>query len=112
MCRLYLPHVPESLLPSAGDVIYVDVGVYGHSQLTNFIGRERALKAFEKFTLEHQGYQALYAETLMSYEEFVTMFPREQYDLVCHEKNILKISTFLLGPKKISRYYGCLPRSV
>ena len=80
--RLYLPHVPESLLPSGGDVIYVDVGVYGHSKLTNFIGRERALKTFEKFTLEHQGYQALYAETLLSYEEFVTMFPREQYDLV------------------------------
>ena len=80
--RLYLPQVPKSLLPSAGDVMYVDVGVYGHSKLPNFIGRERALKAFEKFTLEHQGYQALYAETLLSYEEFCTMFPREQYDLV------------------------------
>ena len=80
--RLYLPGVPKSLLPSAGDVMYVDVGVYGHSKLPNFIGRERALKAFEKFTLEHQGYQALYAETLLSYEEFCTMFPREQYDLV------------------------------
>ena len=80
--RLYLPHVPESLLPSAGDVIYVDVGVYGHSKLPNFVGKDRALKAFEKFTLEHKGYQALYAETLMTYEEFTTMFPREQYDLV------------------------------
>ena len=82
LCRLYLPQIPESALPRAGDVMHVDVGVYGHSKLPKFIGREKALRAFEKFTLEHQGYQALYAETLMSYEEFVTMFPREQYDLV------------------------------
>jgi len=32
------------------------------------------LRRFEKFTLDHGGYQALYAETLMSYEEFNQMF--------------------------------------
>lgn len=61
--------------------MYVDVGVYGHSPLPNYIGKEQALRKFEKFTLDHQGYQALYAETLMNYEDFTAMFPREMYDL-------------------------------
>ena len=82
MCRLHLPHLPDSILPRAGDVMHVDVGVYGHSHLRNYVGREKALKTFEKFTLEHKGYQALYAETLMSFQEFTEMFPRELYDLV------------------------------
>ena len=82
LCRLYLPQIPESALPRAGDVMHVDVGVYGHSKLENFVGREKALRTFEKFTLEHKGYQALYAETLMSFKEFTEMFPRECYDLV------------------------------
>jgi len=79
-CRLYLPSLPKCILPSAGDVMYVDVGVYGHSHLPNYPGRNKALRTFEKFTIEHKGYQALYAETLMDYEEFTTMFPRELYD--------------------------------
>ena len=82
MYRLYLPQLPESVLPRAGDVMHVDVGVYGHSKLPNFVGREKALRTFEKFTLEHKGYQALYAETLMPYEEFTEMFPRHLYELV------------------------------
>lgn len=32
------------------------------------------MRRFEKFTFDHGGYQALYAETLMSYEEFNQMF--------------------------------------
>ena len=80
--RLYLPGIPDSILPFAGDVMHVDVGVYGHSHLPNYPGREKALRTFEKFTIEHKGYQALYAETLMNYSEFETMFPRELYDKV------------------------------
>ena len=74
--------MPPSIRPAAGDVMYVDVGVYGHSPLPNYIGKEQALRKFEKFTLDHQGYQALYAETLMTYDEFNTMFCRELYDKV------------------------------
>ena len=62
--------------------MHVDVGVYGHSKLPNFVGKEKALRTFEKFTLERKGYQALYAETLMSFQEFTDMFPRELYDKV------------------------------
>ena len=62
--------------------MYVDVGVYGHSHLKTWEGKEKALRKFERFTLEHNGYQALYAETLMSYDEFNAMFCRELYDKV------------------------------
>ena len=83
--------------------MHVDVGVYGHSKLPNFVGREKALRTFEKFTLEHKGYQALYAETLMPYEEFTEMFPRHLYVLVSIQRKgireiyIRKIISFRLG---------------
>ena len=57
-------------------------GVYGFSKLDGFAGRDATLRKFEKFTLDHQGFQALYAETLMSREEFCHMFPRQIYDKV------------------------------
>lgn len=78
--RLHLPSLPEELKPEAGDVMFVDLGVYGFSKLDGFAGRDATLRKFEKFTLDHQGFQALYAETLMSREEFCHMFPRQIYD--------------------------------
>jgi len=56
------------------DEIFVDLGVYGFSHDPKFAGREKTLRKFELFTIEKKGFQALYAETLMSYEEFNTMF--------------------------------------
>ena len=65
------------------------------------------MKTFEKFTLEHKGYQALYAETLMSFQEFTEMFPRELYDLVSINNEVLIeasiLNSFLSGPEKVSR---------
>ena len=81
--RLHFPSIPKALLPKAGDVMFVDLGVYGFSEMENFDGRDKTLRKFEKFTLENNGFQALYAETLMSHEEFCTMFPRSVYDQVC-----------------------------
>jgi len=78
--RLYFPGIPKELLPKAGDVMFVDLGVYGFSTLEKFAGRDKTLRRFEKFTLDHFGFQALYAETLMNYNEFCTMFPRAIYD--------------------------------
>ena len=80
--RLYFNTLPDCVKPKAGDVMFVDVGVYGHSPLPDYAGKDPVLRQFERFTLEHNGYQALYAETLMSNEEFVEMFPREIYDKV------------------------------
>ena len=75
--------MPECVKPRAGDVMFVDVGVYGHSALPGYVGKDAALRRFERFTLDHDGFQALYAETLMTKEEFTHMFPREIYDKVC-----------------------------
>ena len=64
--------------------MFVDVGVYGASNSNaRNTDRKTALRAYEKFTLQHQGFQALYAETLMTYEEFCEMFPSELYFKVC-----------------------------
>lgn len=59
--------------------MFVDVGVYGHTYVTEDLNKQKALRTFERFTLEHQGFQALYAETLMTYEEMCAMFPSELY---------------------------------
>jgi len=56
------------------DPMFVDLGVYGWCQRSDYPGKDATLRRFEKFTLDHGGYQALYAETLMSYEEFNQMF--------------------------------------
>jgi len=66
--------VPAALDVAQEDGIFVDLGVYGFSTIPSFAGRDKTLRLFEKFTLDHGGYQALYAETLMSYEEFLQMF--------------------------------------
>ena len=80
--RLHFPSLPHQLLPKAGDVMFVDLGVYGFSGSEKFEGRDKTLRKFEKFTLENLGFQALYAETLMSHDEFCTMFPRSIYEQV------------------------------
>ena len=95
-------------------MMHVDVGVYGHSKLPNFVGREKALRTFEKFTLEHKGYQALYAETLMPYEEFTEMFPRHLYDIVSisKEEQFKFAKSFLSGSEKVPRNLRSLPGCV
>jgi len=80
--RLYQPSLPLEILPKAGDVIFIDLGVYGFSQLPDWPGPDSTLRKFEKFTLEHQGYQGLYAETLLTLEEFCDMFPHALYKRV------------------------------
>ena len=57
-------------------------GVYGFSKLDGFAGRDATLRKFEKFTLDHGGQQATYAQTYMSREQFRDMFPRGLYDSV------------------------------
>ena len=61
-----------------GCTMFVDLGIYGISEKSDFPGRVKTLRKFEKFTLERGGFQALYAETLMNYEEFRQMF--QQHD--------------------------------
>ena len=61
-----------------GCTMFADLGVYGLSTKPGFSGRADTLRQFEKFTLEKGGFQALYAETLMSYEEFCQMFKEHE----------------------------------
>ncbi len=61
------------------DELYVDIGAYGTPRKTGFDGRT-ALPDLERFVIEHQGYQALYAKTLLSEEDFRRMFDHSAYD--------------------------------
>ncbi len=61
------------------DELYVDVGVYGSCRRANFDNRS-ALPLLEAFVIENHGYQALYAVTTMTREQFRTMFDHSAYD--------------------------------
>ncbi len=61
------------------DEMYVDIGAYGTPGKANF-DNAVALPLLEKFVIEQQGYQALYARTFMSSEDFRTMFDHSDYD--------------------------------
>lgn len=61
------------------DELYVDIGAYGTPRKTSFDGRT-ALPLLEQFVIEHHGYQALYAKTLLSAENFRRMFDHSDYD--------------------------------
>jgi delta24-sterol reductase len=61
------------------DEMYVDIGAYGTPRKPGFDGRE-ALPALEEFVIAQHGYQALYAKTMMSREQFRRMFDHRDYD--------------------------------
>jgi len=62
----------------AADELYVDIGAYGTPDKPDF-DNALALPLLEKFVIEHRGYQALYARTAMSREDFGTMFDHSGY---------------------------------
>jgi delta24-sterol reductase len=61
------------------DELYVDVGVYGTSYRPGFDNRS-ALPQLESFVIDHHGYQALYATTMLSRDAFRRMFDHTAYD--------------------------------
>ncbi len=63
----------------AVDEMYVDIGAYGTPGIKDF-DNALALPLLEKFVIEHRGYQALYARTCLSREDFRTMFGHAGYD--------------------------------
>jgi delta24-sterol reductase len=72
---------PYPKSPTETDELFVDIGAYGTPKAPGFDGNE-ALKKLEKFVIENNGYQALYARTLMSREQFRTMFDHTFYDIL------------------------------
>jgi len=61
------------------DEMYVDIGAYGTPNKKGFDGRT-ALPLLERFVIDHHGYQALYAKTLLSEEDFRAMFDHSAYE--------------------------------
>jgi delta24-sterol reductase len=59
--------------------MYVDIGAYGTPLKANF-NNASALPLLEKFVIDHHGYQALYAKTTLSREDFRRMFDHSDYD--------------------------------
>jgi len=61
------------------DPLYVDIGAYGTPKKPGFDGLP-ALRDLEQFVIDHHGYQALYAKTLLSEVDFRRMFDHSAYD--------------------------------
>ncbi|MEI7869265.1 MAG: FAD-binding oxidoreductase [Candidatus Methylumidiphilus sp.] len=70
------PHTTED---GDVDVLYVDIGAYGTPRKANFDNR-LAQPLLEKFVIDNNGYQALYAKTSLSREDFAKMFDHSDYD--------------------------------
>lgn len=66
------------------DEMFVDIGAYGTGTVENFDGNE-ALRGCEKFVLENKGFQAMYAKTFLSKEEYRQMFDHSYYDKIRDE---------------------------
>jgi len=92
-CKIEKTPIRGLINPDAGDSMYVDVGLYGvpfparPEGGDNFKPKE-AHKQMEKWVRDVKGYQALYAITFMSRDEFETMFDHSVY-------------------KKVREKYGC-----
>lgn len=70
---------PFRVADGSVDPLYVDIGAYGTAMKRPFDGKD-ALPELEKFVLDHAGYQALYAKTALSREDFRRMFDHSDYD--------------------------------
>ena len=60
------------------DKIYIDIGIYGFCDKESY-SKVKTIRALEKWARDHNGYQGLYAEVLMTYEEFQEMFDGRHY---------------------------------
>ncbi len=63
-----------------GDEMFIDVGAYGNPKpLTKEWDVVKSLRRVEEFVRDVHGYQALYADTYMTKEEFLQMFNHSLY---------------------------------
>jgi len=61
------------------DELFVDIGAYGAPKKRPFVARD-ALRNIEAYVRSVNGYQALYADCMMTREEFRIMFDHKDYD--------------------------------
>lgn len=71
------------------DEMYVDIGAYGNPQVKNFVAKT-ALRNVEKFVRSVKGFQAMYADSHLSREEFREMFDHTVYDKLRKQYNAEK----------------------
>ena len=60
------------------DPIHIDIGIYGFCEKKHY-EKVKTIRKLEKFARDHNGYQGLYAEVMMTYEEFLEMFDGRHY---------------------------------
>lgn len=63
------------------DEMFVDIGAYGVGKVPGFDGNS-VLQKCEQFVIQNEGYQAMYAKTLLSKEDFRKMFDHSYYDIL------------------------------
>lgn len=71
--------IKQSNGKTAYDEMFVDIGCYGTPKSKNFHAKD-SLRRVEEFVREKNGFQALYADTYMTRDEFRVMFDHEEYD--------------------------------
>ena len=82
LCPMKVHHTPiRGLLNPSNDKdeMYVDIGAYGNPQVKGFVAKT-ALRNVEKFVRSVKGFQAMYADSHLSREEFREMFDHTNYD--------------------------------
>jgi len=67
--------------PLADDEMFIDIGAYGNPKPPDWNSKE-SLRRIEKFVRDVKGFQALYADTYMTRQEFREMFDHRLYDLL------------------------------
>jgi delta24-sterol reductase len=72
---------PHKKTDGSIDELFVDIGAYGVGKKKGFDGHE-ALHRCEQFVIGNEGFQAMYAKTLLSHEDFRKMFDHSYYDLL------------------------------
>ena len=84
LCPMKMFHTPvKGLANPTGDQdeMFVDVGAYGVPKQKGFNSSE-TLRRVEKFVRDVKGFQALYADTYMTKQEFREMFDHTMYDVI------------------------------
>ncbi|XP_018326951.2 delta(24)-sterol reductase [Agrilus planipennis] len=101
LCPFYLGQAPGMVHSKSGkSEMYVDVGVYGVPKVLDF-KPEKSTRKIEKFAIDHDGYQMLYADTYTTKEEFRNMFDHKLYDKL--RKKLNCEDTFPEVYEKVSR---------
>ena len=83
---------PSQKIPGKSHQMYFDLGVYGVPEKVRqgkFWDAKKVIREMEQYTRDVEGYQCLYADTLMTREEFRQMLNHETYDKLRQKYNCI-----------------------